>query len=156
MRSGWVNVSNILVDTNVLVYAYDRSEPDKQRRALAVLDRLVERGVGVLSTQVLSEFYSATTRKLRVPLTPDQAAQRLESFVQVWVILDLTPRIVLEAVKGGQRHGFHFWDAQIWAAAKLNDVQVVFSEDFSTGSEIEGVCFVDPFASGFRFEDWAL
>jgi predicted nucleic acid-binding protein len=156
MRSGWINVNAILVDTNVLVYAYDRSEPDKQRRALAVLDWLVGKGAGVLSTQVLAEFYSATTRRLRVPLTPDQAAQRLDSFVQVWAILDITPRIVLEAVRGVQRYGFHSWDAQIWAAAKLNDVPVVFSEDFGAGSEIEGVRFVDPFASDFKLGDWGL
>jgi predicted nucleic acid-binding protein len=149
-------VSAILVDTNVLVYAYDRSAPDKLRRALNILDRLVETDSGVLSTQVLSEFYNASTRKLSVPLTPDQAAQRLDYYVQVWKILDVTPPIVLEAVRGVRQHNFDFWDAQIWAAAKMNDVPLVFSEDFSAGSEIEGVRFVNPFATAFRFEDWEL
>jgi predicted nucleic acid-binding protein len=145
----------ILVDTNVLVYAYDRSEPEKQRRALAVLDWLVDANAGVLSTQVLAEFYNAATRKLCVPLTLDQVAQRLDYYVQVWMILDVTPQVVQEAVRGVRRYGFQVWGAQIWAAAKLNDVPVVFSEDFSAGSVIEGVRFVNPFAAEFRFEDWA-
>ena len=146
----------ILVDTNVLVYAYDRSESEKLRRALVVLDRLVETGTGVLSTQVLAEFYDAVTRKLRLPLTPDQAAQRLEHYTQAWTVLSVTAPVVLEAVRGAQRYGFHFWDAQIWASAKLNHVSLVFSEDFGTGSEIDGVRFINPFVTEFRLEDWGL
>ncbi len=56
--------ANILVDTNVLVSAYDRAAPDTQRTAIAVLDTLVRRRVGVVSTQVLSEFFVAVTRKI--------------------------------------------------------------------------------------------
>ena len=55
---------NIFVDTNILVYAYDRSEPEKQGRAVEVLDRLATRGAGVISTQVLAEFFVTVTRKL--------------------------------------------------------------------------------------------
>ncbi len=65
-----------LVDTNVLVYAYDRSEPEKQRRALEVLDRLA---VGVLSTQVLAEFFVAVTRKIPAPLSAEEAYERVHN-----------------------------------------------------------------------------
>lgn len=156
MRSVCSAMASILVDTNVLVYAYDRSEPEKQRRALDVLDRLVTADVGFLSAQVLAEFYNAVTRKLASPLTLDQAEKRLERYVQVWRVLDVTPPIVLEAARGTRKHGFHFWDAQIWAAAKLNGVPTVFSEDFSAGAEIEGVRFVNPFVQDFRPEAWDL
>lgn len=156
MTNGWGDMSAILVDTNVLVYAYDRSELGKLRRAVAVLDRLTEANAGVLSTQVLAEFYNAVTRRLDVPLAPDQAAQRLDYYVQAWAVLSVTPQVVQEAVRGERRYGFHFWDAQIWATARLNDVPLVFSEDFSAGSEIEGVRFVNPFTAAFRFEDWGL
>jgi predicted nucleic acid-binding protein len=62
--------------------------------------------------------------------------------------------IVLEAGRGARDHGLAYYDAQIWAAARLNQVTTVFSEDFSDGQTLEGVRFVNPFASGFRLEDW--
>ncbi|MGB9776100.1 MAG: PIN domain-containing protein [Anaerolineae bacterium] len=60
--------SRIFLDTNVLVYAYDRSEPEKQQQAIRVLDALVVRGRGAVSTQVLAEFFITVTRKITVPL----------------------------------------------------------------------------------------
>jgi len=63
----------VFVDTNVLVYAYDRSDPEKQRRALQVLDRLAITGAGMISAQVLSEFFVAVTRKIVAPLSVDEA-----------------------------------------------------------------------------------
>jgi len=53
-----------------------------------------------------------------------------------------------------RQYQFSFWDAQIWAAAKLNQVPVVLSEDFNAGAIIEGVRFVNPFAADFKLEDW--
>jgi len=52
----------------------------------------------------------------------------------------------MEAARGVKEHRFSYWDAQIWAAAKLNQVPVIFSEDFASGSTVEGVTFVNPFA----------
>lgn len=65
--------SRILVDTNILVHAYDRSEPQKQQQALKVLDRLVTTGTGVLSTQILAEFFVTVTRKIQLPFSAAQA-----------------------------------------------------------------------------------
>jgi predicted nucleic acid-binding protein len=146
----------ILVDTNVLVYAHDRSERSKQRRAIDVLDRITAADNGALSAQVLSEFYNTATRKLSPPLTLEQAEAQLGYFVDLWTVFDVTPRVVLEAVRGVREHGLSFWDAQIWAAARLNQVPVVFSEDFNPGTVVEGVCFVNPFAEDFRAEEWEL
>jgi len=144
----------IFVDTNVLVYAYDRSEPQKQQQALRVLDRLATTGAGVISTQVLSEFFVAVTRKIAAPLSIDEAHERVKNYLQSWTILDLTGMVVLEAIRGVRDHQFNFWDAQIWAAARLNQVTVVFSEDFNVGAVIEGVRFANPFAEDFQIEEW--
>ena len=59
----------VFIDTNVLVYAYDRSEPEKQRRALETLDQLVSARAGVISPQVMSEFFVTVTRKIASPLS---------------------------------------------------------------------------------------
>ena len=145
---------SIFVDTNVLVYAYDRSEPEKQGRALEVLDRLATRGTGAISTQVLAEFFVAVTRKLPAPLSVSEGYERLENYLQAWTVLDLTGMIVLEAARGVRDYQFSFWDAQIWAAARLNQIPMVLSEDFSAGSVIEGVRFIDPFALDFQADQW--
>ena len=148
--------ASIFVDTNVLVYAYDRSEPQKQRQALRVLDRLAVTGVGVISTQVLSEFFVAVTRKIATPLSVDEAYDRVKNYLQSWRLLDLTGMVVLEAVRGVRDHQFNFWDAQIWAVARLNQIAVAFSEDFNVGAVVEGVRFVNPFAEDFQIEEWVI
>ncbi len=144
----------VFVDTNVLVYAYDRSEPEKQRQALWVLDRLVLAGMGVIDTQVIAEFFVAVTRKISIPLSVDEAYERVQNYVRAWPVLGVSEMVVLEAARGVRDHQFSFWDAQIWAAARLNQIPVVFSEDFNAGSVIEGIRFVNPFSADFQFKEW--
>ena len=144
----------VLADTNVLVYAYDRSEPHKQQQALQILDRLAVSGAGAISTQVLGEFFVAVTRKITAPLTVDEGYTRVNNYLRSWAVLNLTGMVVLEAARGVRDHAMSFWDAQIWAVARLNQIPVVLSEDFQDESAVEGVRFVNPFAEGFRLEDW--
>jgi len=146
--------AEILVDTNVLVYAYDHSEPQKGAKALDALDVLAVRGLGALSTQVLAEFFNAVTRKIPAPLSLEQAYDSLKNYLESWRVLDVSGMVVLEAARGARDHGFNFWDAQIWAVARLNQIGLIFSEDFNPGATIEGVRFVDPFAGDFDIEDW--
>jgi len=142
-----------LLDSNVLVYAYDRSEPEKQAKAIHLLDSLFSTGGGVLSTQVLAEFFVAATRKISAPLSVDQALDSLENLAAAWNVLELNSLIVLEAARGVREHQFHYYDAQIWAVARLNQVPYVFSEDFNP-SRIEGVEFINPFAADFNLDEW--
>ena len=144
----------ILVDTNVLLYFYDPNTYTKQERAQLVLDNLYQLGIGRLSTQNLSEFVNSAMRRLDPPLTADQVYEQAALLASSWTILDLTPQIVLEAVRGVRDHGLSFYDAQIWAAARLNQVPVIFSEDFQDGQILEGVRFVNPFSAQFDLADW--
>jgi predicted nucleic acid-binding protein len=137
-----------LVDTNVLVYAYDQSEPQKQQRALDVLRRLVHGG-GQLSAQVLGEFFRAVTTKLRPRVPPSDAYTQVAALTRAWRVLPVTPLVALEAARGVRDHGLAYWDAQIWATARLNQAGTVLSEDFADGRVIEGVVFRDPFARAF-------
>lgn len=63
--------------------------------------------------------------------------------------------IVLEAARGARDHGLAYYDAQIWASARLNQVPTIFSEDFTDGQVLEGVRFINPFSTNFRLEDWS-
>jgi predicted nucleic acid-binding protein len=138
-----------LIDSNILVYAYDRSEPEKQERALEVLDRLATLRQGVLTSQVMAEFFVVTTQRLSKPLTMEEAYERVKTYLRLWPIIDITGLVILEAIRGVKEHGFSYWDSQIWASARLNQIPVILSEDFATDSVIEGIRFLNPFLSSF-------
>lgn len=146
--------ARVLVDTNVLVYAYDRAAGLKQQQALELLYQLVPSGAGAITTQVLAEFFVTVTRKLAAPLSAADAYVRIENYLRAWTVYDLTGLIVLEAARGVRDYQLSFWDAQIWAAARLNQIPVVFSEDFNVGATLDGVRFVNPFDPGFQISDW--
>ncbi len=109
--------AKFFVDTNLLVYAYDRSEPIKQRRALDVLNRLALSSAGAVSTQVLGEFFVTVVRKTSVALSVAEAYSRLEYYCRFWTVIGVSATVVLEAGRGVRDYQFNFWDAQIWAAA---------------------------------------
>ncbi|MBI4763194.1 MAG: PIN domain-containing protein [Deltaproteobacteria bacterium] len=142
-------VDKFLVDTNVLLYAYDKSEPVKQAQALSVLDYLVTSSLGVLTPQILAEFFVNVTRKIEMPLTMEQAYDRIQNYLLSWEVLDLTGPIVLEAARGVRTYQFAYWDAQIWASARLYQIPIILTEDFNVGAVIEGVRFVNPFEERF-------
>lgn len=148
-----MNADRFLVDTNVLVYAYDRSDSVKQVRAREVLGRLRDQDAGVLSTQVLAEFFSAVTRKLRHRMTPREGHWHLQEYARSWKVVGLTSDIVLEAARGVVEYQFPFYDAQIWATAKEIRIPRVLSEDFAHGTRIEGVQFLNPFVSALPGEE---
>ena len=64
-------------------------------------------------------------------------------------MLAVTPLVVLEAARGVSTHRLHYWDAQVWATARLNQIPVVLTEDFAHGRVLEGVQFLDPFSPAF-------
>jgi len=145
----------VLIDTNVLIYVFDHGDQSRQDQAIRVLQHLQTTGNGRLSAQSLAEFCAVTTRKLKPLLTRAEVVTQVERFVRAFPVIDLTPLVVIEAARGARDHSLAYYDAQIWAAARLNQIPVVFSEDFSSGSTLEGVKFVNPFASDFVLEAWA-
>jgi predicted nucleic acid-binding protein len=108
---------------------------------------LAEAGAGAVSTQVLSEFFSVTTR---LTLNPQEALVELQHQVQVWTVLQVTTEVILAAARAVRDHRLNFWDAQLWAAAKVHGLRTIFSEDFNSGSTLGGVKFINPFERGFH------
>ncbi len=147
-------MNRILVDTNVLVYAYDPEGEEKQELALKILDELAVVRRGVLTAQVLAEFAVVALRKLAAILPPDRIATSLQRYLRSWPVLDITGLIILEAVRGVKEHKMPYYDAQIWASARLNQIPAVLSEDFASGSTVEGVAFINPFDKDFKLDDW--
>jgi predicted nucleic acid-binding protein len=147
-------MSSILIDTNVLVYFYDPNTPDKQMQAEIVLNHLQKSGAGCLSVQNLAEFVSVVIRKLDPPLTSEEVVEQVTLLAEAWPVFHLTPMIILEAARGVRDHGLAYYDAQVWASARLNQVPTVFSEDFQDGLTLEGIRFINPFRDSFSIEDW--
>lgn len=144
-----------LVDTNVLVYAHDGSDTAKHRRAIEVLARLGSSATGALSAQVLAEFASVALRKLQPPMSPDAVYRQIERFETAFAVLPVTASVVLEAVRGVRDHQLAYYDAQLWAVAKLAQIPALLSEDFHAGATTEGVTFVNPFAAEFDVNRFA-
>jgi predicted nucleic acid-binding protein len=139
-----------LVDTNVLVYALDRREPAKRERAREVLRRVGGAGGAALPAQVLSEFANACLRKLEPRPDPETVRREVERLLLAFPVLPLTGPVVLEALRGVREHLLSYYDAQIWAVARLGQVGMVLSEDFNPGAVLDGVAFVNPLDPAFE------
>lgn len=132
------------VDTNILVYAYDRGAGDKHAQARRTIGQLWKEGSGVLSTQVLQEFYVNVRRKAQRPLSI-RSARSLVADYMAWdpVVNDGTS--ILEAMDAERRYKISFWDALIIIAAQRSEADVILSEDFSHGQKYGSVRVLNPF-----------
>jgi predicted nucleic acid-binding protein len=139
----------ILLDTNILVYAYDLAEPIKQKQALEIMRRLSLGGRGRLSAQILGEFFRAVTQKIASPLSASDSYGQIATLIRAFSVLPITSLVALEAARGVRDHRLNYWDAQVWATARLNQIPLVLSEDFKEGLVLDGVRFVNPFARAF-------
>jgi predicted nucleic acid-binding protein len=137
--------SATFVDTNVLVYAYDSADTAKQRTAQSIIEELWAKGTGVLSTQVLQEFYSVATRKQKLAMTPADAREIVELY-SAWPVVVLGPTLIMNASRIHEQESVSFWDALIIEAARVAGAGRILSEDFQHGSEIAGVRVENPFA----------
>ena len=97
----------------------------------------------------LSEFFSVSTRKTPIPLTPQEAEKRVTNWARLMPVHSVTASAVLEATRGCQRYQMSYRDALIWAVAKLNGVVNVLTEDQQSSKLIEGVRFINPFVRDF-------
>jgi predicted nucleic acid-binding protein len=129
-------------DTNVLLYADDESAPVKQRRSRDLVAEHRRDGTGVISLQVLQEYFVNVTRKLGVD--PRIARRKLELLAELDVAVPQVPD-VLAAIDLHRLHGFSFWDALILRTAQQAGCSVLLSEDFQHGREIDGIAIINPF-----------
>lgn len=132
------------VDSNVLIYAHDADASTKHDIAKAVLRDLWDRRAGVLSTQVLQEFYVNVTRKIATPLPKATARAVVDSYT-VWCT-DTTPAEISAAFRIEDEAGISFWDALIVAAARKAGAARILSEDLNPGQIIAGVRIENPFS----------
>jgi predicted nucleic acid-binding protein len=134
------------VDTDILIYAHDRSAGSKHLRAQMLLEQLWGSGWGVLSTQVLEELCIHLCREAANPLPMEELRLLLRDY-SAWEVVVNTPRSVPDALEIMMRYQVHFWDALILEAAERAGVSVLFSEALATGKRYGAIQVVNPLIS---------
>ena len=137
---------SIFVDTNVLVYAHDLDAPGKRAVALEITRKLWETREGILSTQVLQEFYVNITRKIAARVSKANARDLIKSY-SAWRVAQIDPSDVQSASELEERLKISFWDALIVRAALKSNADVLLTEDLSSGLEIDGLNIQNPFST---------
>ena len=132
------------VDTNILVYAHDRSAGKKHEAARELVKRLWETRQGCLSVQVLQEFYVTVTRKVAQPIKPEEAAELIRD-LSYWRIYTPTAQDVLSAIDLQSHYKISFWDAMVIHSAVSLQCDVIWSEDLGDGQPYHGVIVKNPF-----------
>jgi predicted nucleic acid-binding protein len=133
------------VDTNILVYAHDRSAGLKHRRASLLLEQLWQSGAGVISTQVLQEFCVSLRRKSQRPLSLEELRDIVQDYLK-WEVVVNGPEAIVGALEFEARYRISFWDALILQAAETAGATVLYSEDLASGQSYRAVQVIDPFA----------
>ena len=136
--------ASCFVDSNVLVYARDVTEPDKQERATLWIETLGIANAGRLSYQVLVEAYSALTRPYKPHMASSQARKYVANFHH-WHPLAIDYSVIEAAWSIQDRFAFNWWDCLIIAAARLSSCSYVLTEDLQHGQDLDGLVIVDPF-----------
>ena len=131
-------------DTNILVYAVDRSHPEKQSQALRLLRTAIENETGALSVQVLGEFFSVVTRRVANLLSVDEAEEAIHR-VAVLPVVKLDWALVRRAIDTHKAYGISYWDSLIVAAAERAGCTRIISDDLNSGQSYCGIAVVDPF-----------
>jgi predicted nucleic acid-binding protein len=133
-------------DTNVVVYAYDRTAGTKHAQARILIDALWARDEGAVSVQVLQELFVSLTRKVR-PSVPFARARQIVNDLATWRIVEPTRHDIIAAIDGSDRWQVSFWDALILTTAHKAGATILWSEDLNDGQSYDGVVVRNPFTS---------
>lgn len=142
-----MSADRVFVDTNVLLYAFDKSAGVKRRRAADLLTRVWRSGAGCVSVQVLQEFYVNSTRKITNPLDT-ASAKSIVTYLGRWHVHEPLVEDVLAAIELQQNARLSFWDAMILQSASKLGCAVIYSEDLNPGQMIAGVRVANPLVEG--------
>jgi predicted nucleic acid-binding protein len=134
------------IDTNIIVYAYDADAGDKHIKARNILRECWEAESGIISTQVLQEFYVAITnvKKMTQPISSLAARDVIQTY-HAWTVYRPAVEDILAASELSERYRYSFWDSLIIIAAQMSGVTTLFSEDMQHGQQIGSVKIINPF-----------
>lgn len=134
-------MSKVFIDTNILVYCADNNNPEKQNTCRNLIRQIVKKQIGVISTQVLQEYFVTVTKKLHIePLIAKEMLRSFENFEVVTV----TSEIIKEAIDCSAINTISFWDSLIVCSADYSKCSKLITEDMNHGQIIRGVEIFNP------------
>lgn len=136
--------NKIFLDTNIIIYAFDISAGLKHEKAKNIIIDLWNSGLGIVSTQVLQEFFVNVTEKINNPLDAKTAVEIVNDFLK-WDVVINDGDVILGAIDIHLRYKLSFWDSMILFAASYAGASRLYSEDLSDGQIVEGVEINNPF-----------
>ena len=134
----------LFIDTNIIIYAYDVTAGKKHEVARKILADLWDSGLGVISTQVLQEFFVNVVQKIPRPMDKQQAKEIVRDLLK-WRVVVNTGDSIIDAIDICLRYGYSFWDSMIIEAAIKGGATVLISEDLQDGQAVSGVTIKNPF-----------
>jgi len=139
-----MTAESCFVDTNILVYCFEKSDSSKKRTAQRLLNKLMDEDRLRLSTQVLQELYVTLTRKVRVPSTSQEVLTVLEDLA-VWPVATVDFLSIRAAIELSDGTRISFWDALILVTAAQSGASILYTEDLNDRQQILGVRIANPF-----------
>jgi predicted nucleic acid-binding protein len=137
--------AKFFIDTDIFVYSFDKTQPVKQERSLALIQNGMQSGLGIISTQVIQEFLNVATRRFAVPMKPEDSKAYLK--LVMYPLCQVYPDLSLyeSCLNIQSETGYSFYDALILAAAVQGACETIYSEDLSTGQDFRAVKVVNPY-----------
>ena len=142
-----MNDETPLIDTNILIYAHDESEPEKREKCKKIVERILKGEENAfVSNQVLAELYNGLTRKIEIPVKKEQALEIVQSILESrnFTKINYTSKTVEKAIKKTIKHKTHFWDALIAETMLENQVFEIITENQKDFSKIEQIKAINP------------
>jgi predicted nucleic acid-binding protein len=134
------------LDTNIFVYAFDTNAPSKAKKAGDLIRRAADTGEGIISYQVVQEFFSVAFRRFTQPMSEAEAEQYLITVLRPLLAVHSSPAIYFEALRIREKHRISWYDSLIVAAALEGRCEKLYSEDLQPGRKLEGLRIENPFA----------
>ena len=138
--------ARFFLDTNIFVYAFDRNAAAKASIAAGLIRRAVDTGEGIVSYQVVQEFFNVALRRFSEPMTISEAEQYLVTVFRPLLAVHSSPSMFVEAMRVSAKYRFAWYDSLIIAGALQAECELLYSEDLQHGRQIDGLRIENPFA----------
>ena len=136
-----------LIDSNILVYSYDASEPKKQNICSALIKKCwTQEESYAIALQNLSEFYVVVTKKIENPIPKDIAKKIINDIIEFdnWQVLGLNEKSLITAIELSTKYNIHYWDALLCATMKQNRITNIYTENIKDFGKIPWITAVNP------------
>lgn len=139
-------IDKVFLDTNILVYLFDKSEKEKQTKVKKLISDLLPQTRMFVSVQVINEFINVTSKKIAAPISPAQQKEIIEFINDIFIVTPLNVDTTLSALEISQKYKLSFWDSLIISSALENKCNVLYSEDMQNGFSVYNkIKIVNPF-----------